>query len=443
MESPGTIAPVATVESPPLPMWLRQEVLIPAFVILGYAAFLISGFDGFGAKLGSSRPLPIYIYVVILLFILQYSISHDRSLVKTVYGFGAAAFAAIYAAEIVFYNGTQNFTKSTLTYVILNAFVVGIFVFDAIKRHRARITTEMLMGEVSKPGATVAGPLFDFQALATDFAGASLLFFISSALLDFLDQRVILHILGFPSTPVYADLSLNKLFGWNLGAPIDRLDGLDFALGFVAGALWLLTLAIIAALSVIQRNATTNKTDVTNFFGAIGDIIRRGATEATYSLRSVLEIYIWLVPAFSVANFAAEITTYFNNSAHSQNSGIVDLFNPLSANSLANFGPGVLDIVLAGVAMAAVVAAVAISEFNGAIIQTTLSNIGTFIRIVAISAIFISLSLAFTNAASILFSVTKSTPFQVGAVTVAALIIFVGYAIIENSHQRKQRAVGA
>jgi hypothetical protein len=430
MASPIAAAPAAAPH--PLSGLFRPEILLPVLVILGYVSFVITGF---GAGLGALQPLPIYLFASVLLLLLQLYLFSFRTLPRSLYGIGAAIFGLVFAAEASFFpKSPSNFTRAPFTYIIVNIIAVIIFAVDAVQRHTT--TTDP-----TQPGQANVSLRF-YRTLATDFAGLAILFGLSSFLLDFINTRSALHFLGIgaPTKPISVDL--NQIFGLSLPATIQHLEGLNLALAFATGVIWLLLIVIIGGLTSLNNQSapTTGQpaTQVPAFLRllqAFGSIFQRGSVEAIYSLRSVLQIFLWLIPAFSIANFATVSTGYFNASAQGH-VGIGELFNPLSASSLANIGRGIDDLVLAVVALGAVVLTVAVAEFNANVIRNTLQQVGSFVRIVSLTLFIFTLALAMTNAVTKLFNIDQATPFQVGAATGVALVLFAVNALVSSITDR-------
>jgi len=430
-------APVATMTRSPTAQssTIGLEIALPTLVILGFIAFLVTGF---GAGLGQVQPLPVFIFLGILLLLLQLYLSKDRSLLRTLYGLGAATFGLVYAAEASFFpTAPGNFTRKPVTYVIINIIAVIVFVVDAVQRHRAN-------GSV-QDGAPVRASASFYRNLATDFAGLAILFALSSLLLDSLNTRTVLHVFGVPQSNPYVAVDLNALFGVSLPGNIHTLEGLNLALALVATVVWLLLVVIIGAFAGSGVNANpgspqgSNQSAFGGFLAALGSIFSRGETQATYSLRSVLQIFIWLIPSFSITLVSQNVANYLNKAAAAQTgntgSNILQLFNPLSTSSVNSFPTGLEVVGLAIVAFAAVVVAVALAEFNRQVIVDTLLELGTFIRVLSLTLVFFSLALAATNAVSILFNIDSSTPFQVGALTIVALLAFGIYALLANTRR--------
>lgn len=391
----------------------RPEILLPILVALGYLAFVVAGF---GASFGDTQALPIYVYCGLLLVLLQVSLARFRSLFRGLYGTGAALFGLVFAGVGTFSSSSShNFTRAPLTYLIVNVAALIVFGVDAYQRHRG--------GDTNQPKLATAA-LRTYRVLATDFAGLALLFGISSFLLDFLNTRSALRFVGVaaPNRPIA--INLNTMFGLHLPGTVAHLEGLNLALSFAMATVWLLTIVVIGALTGVGAGPTSDPAaESASLLRAIGDVIGRGLNEAAYSLRSVLQIFLWMIPSFSIANFAISSVTYFDASARSGGT-LLDLFNPFSAVSLANYQLGFLDLAYAVVAIVAVVLTVAVAEFDWTIITNTLGDVTVFARVIALTLVFFTLSLAVTNAAAILFGFSVTTPFQVGAATTVALGLF-------------------
>jgi hypothetical protein len=428
-QSPG----VPSALPPALQRILRAEILLPILVVLGYVAFVVSGF---GSGLEMVQPLPIYLYSSLLLILLQLSLSSFRTVLRSLYGIGAALFGLIFAGEASFFPTTQgNFTRAALTYVIVNSIAVIVFFVDAVQRHQGRGGAGGAVGDVT-PALRL------YRTLAADFAGLAILFALSSFLLDFINTRSALRFLGVgaPGRPIA--VNLNHLFGLGLPKMVRSLEGLNLALAFVMAAVWLLLIVVIGGLTslsnqgqgILTHSSSQNPPFLT-LLQAFGAIFVGGFREATYSLRSVLQIFLWLIPAYSIANFAIVSVGYFNVAARSHGN-ILDLFNPFSASSLGNIGRGIADLLLAVVAVAAVILTVVVAEFSAAIVRSTIDRVGSFLRIVSLTFIFFTLSLAVTNAASKLFGIDDATPFQVGAGTVVALALFGVNAVLATITDR-------
>ena len=412
----------------------RTEILLPVLVLFGFAAFITSGF---GAGLEMAQPFPIYIYCSLLLILLQAYLVNFRSIPRSLYGIAAALFGIVFAADASFFANTPgNFTQSPVTYIIVDIVAVIVFATDTVQRHR---------GETAFGGDQLtSGPVRFYRTLATDFAGLAILFGLSSFLLDFIDTRSALRFLGVgaPNRPIAVDL--NQIFGFSLPSTVSKLAGLNLALAFLMATGWLLVIVIIGAFVGVgtpplggTTSSSQNRLEFTAFLRTLRDISKIGFLEATYSLRSVLQIFLWLVPAFSIANFAIVSTGYFNASARATTT-IGNLFNPFSASSLDNIGRGFLDLFLAIIALGAVVVTVAVAEFDVTVITNTLRQVGTFVRILSLTLIFFTLSLAVTNAATKLFGIDQFTPFQVGAATVVALGLFISNALVTTLVSRRQ-----
>ena len=397
------------------------QISLPLIAILGYAAFLISGF---GAGLGAAQPLPIYIFLGLMLLALQAVISVNRSVPRIVYIFLTSGFALVYAA-FVYFDKADNFARSPFTYIVINILLVVVFFYDAIDRRRPESQgLQSGTGHMPSPRQSSTIAPFSFGAFAIDFGGLAILLYIASGILTLLTSNPI-GVLNRAIHPIN--------LGFTIGT-ISTLPALDLVVAIAATAVSLLLLGIIGVLAVAGQGASESSTTaVTSFGGALRHIFQIATSQVLLSLRLVLGPLVWLVPSFSIALFADNFTVYLNQSAAKSNSSIWDLFNPFSANSQANYGNGFLNLGLAIISVAAVILAVSLVEHEGIIIERTIQILGVAGRTVALTLFLFTLSLAFTNLALVILHPSTTKPFQIGSATLISLvatIIFVIYTAI-------------
>ncbi|MBF6590074.1 MAG: hypothetical protein IVW57_06010, partial [Ktedonobacterales bacterium] len=318
------------------------RMYLPVLVLLGYVAFLITGF---GTRLGAIRPVPLYIFLGLLLLTLQMAISENRSLARAVYVLVTSGFALIYAGERAFNTSTQNFTRSPYTYIIINALLLAVFFFDAIDRRRAHpsgldaaVTAHGTDGGLDAADRQPVSQL-SYGAWATDFAGLAIIFYVAALLLDLLGPQNLLQRLGIPRIgSAYVSVDLNAALHLGLNAPINHLENLDLVVALFATAISLLLLVIIGALVIPdQRNEGATAPATSDGYGrSLGVILRVALTQVLLSLRLVLGPLVWLIPAFSLAAFAQQVAAYLGFSARFSGASLLDLFNPLSKTSQAH-----------------------------------------------------------------------------------------------------------
>jgi hypothetical protein len=401
--------------------FLSANILLPLIVIFGYVAFLITGIDAGrnGGHDNTIQPIALYIYFSLLLVLLQLAISENRSWPRILYIFLASGFAIIYAGERLFNaEGKKpgNFTSSAWTYIIINALLLIVFVVDAINRRRASKSA-------SSGRLTRLSPI-SYRAFAADFGGLAILFFVAAFLLDTLGQRRVLGLIGFglpAGTRPYVSVDFNQMFGLNLPNQLNHLEVLDVGIAVIAMAISLLLLVIVGALTIVP---TTNVAAEGQKFGTALQRILGEATDQTFlSLRLVLSPLIWLIPAFSIGFFSQNILAYLQFSARDTQAQIADLFNPFSRDSLTNLPLLGVVLLLGALAVGAVIVSVVVVEHDGRVVLNTLHLFRLAGRIAAFTLAFFLYSLAFLNAAAILFLGTKVEPFQVGAGGLLALLV--------------------
>lgn len=400
---------------------LSPQVLLPFIVIFGYVAFLITGIDA-GRNSGRDpvQPIALYVYFSALLILLQLAISETRTLGRALYVFAAGAFAIIYAGEVMFNaegHKPGNFTLSAWTYIIINALLLIVFIVDAISRRLpSRGSGSSWLRQLSP---------ISYRALAADFGGLAILFFVAAFLLDLLGRRQVFQALGLnPGTP-YVVVDLNTTLGLRLPEPINRLEAVDVGIGFAALAVSLLLLVIVGALTIStapNKAAAENEAE-DRFGGALQGILGEAVDQTLLSLRLVLSPLIWLIPAFSIGNFARNVADYLRTSARNPNSQILDLFNPVNANSLENLPTLGVVLLLAALAVGTVILSVAIVEHDLGVVRHTVRIFAVAGRIAGLTLGFFLYSLAALNAGAILFLFTKAEVFQVGTGGLLALLI--------------------
>lgn len=406
--SPATPAAVGSVRFPP------ATVLAPIFFLLGYAVLL---FAGFGSGLGTLQALPLYIYFSFLLLVLQWVISGNRSVARVLYIFLTSGFAIVYAGEVLFDPSTGNFTRSSYTYLIINILLLVVFVYDSFDRRRVQ-RRGLSAALPSTSGASGDAPQrispLSLGAVATDFAGLAILFYIASFLIDMISHRTVN---GHP----YINTNLNTLLGLHLNDSIAHLQSLDLVIAFGATAISLLLLGLVGVLTAAAPRAHSQSSATRIFGGSLRTIAESAFNEVLLSLGLVLGPLVWLIPAFSIGNFSKGVVSYLNYSA-ARSATLLDLFNPVSAATLANRNAGLMELVLGVVAIAAVVLAVVVVEHDGAILQRTIRIYRVAGRSIALTLPFFIYSLAAVNAFAVLVSATKAEPFQVGAPGLVALV---------------------
>jgi hypothetical protein len=432
-------SPAEATKAPRTVPFPSRRVILPALVFLGYAALLIAGFNtGGDARL---QALPVYIYLSVLLLVLQVSISENRTVGRLVYIFLTGGFALVYAAEKIFGTSKGNFTLSGYTYIIINILLLLVFVYDAVDRRRTRPTgLDAKTGVSSSPGVRSMSPV-SYGAFGTDFAGLAILFYVSSFLLDFLGRqnfpltRAILSLFGHgPTTTPYVVVNLNQALHLSLANNLNYLEVLDLVIAFGATAAALLFLGLVGVVTTAGTQMQAGA-PVRLFGGDLRDIIANALQQVLLSLRLVLGPLVWLIPAFSLGALSNGVVAYLRLSAGAKGTTILDLFNPLSDISRRNIGQGVQNLLLLFIAVAAVILAVSVVEHNGKIILRTLQIFRVAGRIIALTLAFFIYSLAAFNAFLILINPAAPKPFQVGAPGLIALVTgagFVAYAALRE-----------
>ncbi len=156
------------------------------------------------------------------------------------------------------------------------------------------------------------------------------------------------------------------------------------------------------------------------------------------SLRLVLNPFVWLIPAFSIAVFSQQFAQFLAHPPITKDGTIWDLFNPLTLSPL-QAGAGLLELLLAALAIVAVLVAVAVVEHEIGVIGRTLQIIGAAGRGVALTSGLFLVSLATFNAVANLTMITDLRPFQLGFSMVVALVAVGALTVYSVVRQRTQK----
>ena len=400
---------------------MARVILLPIVGILGYVAFLITGF-GTGLS-PAQQPLVLYVYLSLMLIVFQIVILKNPAPATLIYVFLTSGFAILYAADFSFFRRNNIFVGHGVTYIVINTLLFLVFLYDAFNRRHARPQPLDPTAGDEEP----AGPLhvsrqprlapLSFGAFAVDFASLAVISYVAWLLLN-----AVASLLSFQ-----VDISGLRLPGIATLNDLDR----DIAVGATGVALALVVLASLLAVTAGDDTVAVEQ------FGRLNvRIIGDALNDALLSLRLVLGPLLWLLPAFSIANFSRNTVDFLNASAHAPGNPYLNLFNPFSANSLAHARDGVQSIVLFGVAVAAVILAVAVIEHNTTIFGRALRIAGIAGRALALLSALFFISLAVINAFLILIRAVNVTPFQLGAPILIALAAFVSFLAYSSVRER-------
>jgi hypothetical protein len=398
---------------------------LPLFVILAYTAFLVTGF---GTGLGTLQPLPVYAFICLVLLTLQESIAADRSFAHFLYISISAIFAVLYAGAVMFGTRALDFTRNPLTYFVLNAVLFVVFVADVTSRRVQRSRKARAVADGEPTGLTAAS----YGATAADFGAAAVFFLVSALLLDLLGNQFVLQRLGVTiGHPPYVVVDLNQLFHLNLRAPVNLLEGMDLVLGLAATAGASVFLVVAGVLLPSGDEAGASNAPL------FPSVVRVALSQALYGLRLVLTPLIWLIPAFSVAFFAQQVTRYFNLAAKTPGSWL-ELLNPFSPTSRANLELGLSTFAFGLVAWCAMLVAVALMEQDHTVVPRALRMYLALGRSIALTLAFFMYTLTLVNVVVVLLGITEAKPFQVGLPSLLALLIGILWLIYESASDRSR-----
>lgn len=416
------------------PEFKRTVLLISA----GYVACLLSGFGTFLDTMGpyTLRALPLFVYTALLLISLQGQIisktNHARASsekkpiprTRTAFTWAISGIALLYAAWAYFLNGPDNPVRFPATYIILNLLALVSFLYEFfVPDSHDGVTGGHHMTESAnadtggQPAANADhGAVSRVLKWAAKAGGLATFCLLVSLVL-----RVLATGLRLPfgiEMPPYVIVSIRWL-------PIPRLmylQDLDLAIGLFAG---FVTLALLCLATALDVNAQPTAT----YWQRVARLLQTALKQSWLSFRFAVSPLIWMIPAFSMATFSRQAAAYFRASAAARSGGVADLFNPLSATSLHYLPMGLADLGYAGIAIVAVLVAVAAYEHDRAIIRQALQLVGAAGRIFVFLFPAFFLSLTVLNAAlTLVFG--APVPFQLITATVVTGIIALVYSLI-------------
>jgi hypothetical protein len=366
-----------------------RRVAIPVLVVLGYAAFILAGYNPFGfpfTRANEALALPLYFYFALVLLTFEIAIAQPGSWGLQVYVTLTSAFTLGFVADTTFFGASNDLAHNPTTYLVINvaaalAFIIGL------------VTQQMTASGRTTPGDGAAPG--GYSRVATALTGLALLGFLFWGLLAFVEEQLGVRV------------SISGLEG--IG--VTTLGDLDRDIGLGALFLALVVTVIVGLFSGGQAFLTT-----------LRNILGSAVEESGYALRFVLSPFIWIIPAVSLAIFSRQVTQTLVNANANTTGSVWELFNPFSPASQSNYVAALTNLALGVLAVFAVILAVAVLEYSRPAITRALQIIVGTGRALGVVLILFLLSLAVLNTLLILTNVSLARPFQLGATSLVALV---------------------
>jgi hypothetical protein len=350
-------------DSQRIPRVFSRQVTLQLLALLTYVAFLVAGYSTLPVRADDDvRALPIFGVLSLLLLGLQILISENCSLTRIVYVVVTSGFAIVYAADSVVFGAQQQFMRAPITYAILNALLLLVFVYGAFNRRRRN---PQALSAQAEPGVVGGSPArFTYATVASDFGGLALLGFIAWGPL-----ALVQVLLG-----VSVEVSGLRLPG------VTTLGDLDRDLGLAAGVLALVLLVIVGLLLGI----TSERIDPAAFWRVCRSVLGTASDASSLSLGLALSPLIWIVPALSITLVSQRVTDYLAQAAALQGGTPGEVFNPFHPTSQQSYRVAVENLGLELLAVAAVLAAVIEIEHRADIITRAVRVVGAAGRAVGL-----------------------------------------------------------
>ncbi len=400
-------------------------IVLTIVVLLSIPVFLASGY-GIGLK--RWQPAPIYAYLTLLLVMLQAIISVEQTMRHRTYLFSTSLLAILYAGVIEFSEG-KTILDDVHFYVFLNILLVIVYLAYAVRRLigvRPLIAEEIAKlpnSNSSIPSEVTATRSRVRQIVISSVLGSEGAGLVILLLCIRLGLYILMHSKDVTGQTLYTDTSplVYSLGPYNMGR-------WDFILGVVAFIILMLNLLIIGIQSVLPGPGYN---DVRRYMGTIGELAVSAGNQVRTSVRLVLSPLIWLLPAFSMAYFAYNLTNYYNTSAHAGSLwGFTDSSSYIQSLQGLLLGIG---------AVGAVLVATLIFELNGNVIQRMMNTLQLGLRGMALITAPFLFGMVAINELVILTSSLKVTPFRVSGGGVLALILLAVYLGVSLVLERRLR----
>jgi hypothetical protein len=366
-----------------------RRIAIPVLVVLGYAAFILAGYNPFGfpfVRGNEALALPLYFYFALVLLTFEIAIAEPGTWGLQIYVTLTSALTLGFVANIALFSASTDLAHNPTTYVVINVAAAFVFIYGLITQQMtaSRRTTP---GDEAAPGG--------YSRVATALTGLSLLGFLFWGLLAFVEEQLGVRV------PISGLESIG----------VTTLGDLDRDIGLLALFLALVVIVIVGLFSGGQAFLTT-----------LRNILGSAVEESGYALRFVLSPFIWIVPAVSLAIFSRQVTQTLVDASANTTGPVWELFNPFSPASQSNYLAALTNLALGALAVFAVILAVAVLEYSRPAITRALQIIAGTGRALGVVLILFLLSLAVLNALLILTNISLARPFQLGATSLVALV---------------------
>jgi hypothetical protein len=365
-----------------------RRVAIPVLVVLGYAAFILAGYNPFGlpfVKGNEALALPLYFYFALALLTFEVAIAQPGTWGLQIYVTLTSALTLAFVANTAYFGASNDLAHNPTTYLVINVAALFAFIFGLVAQQMTA-SGRIAPGEGAPRG---------YSRVATALTGLALLGFLFWGLLTFVEEQLGVRV------PISGLESIG----------VTTLGDLDRDIGLGALFLALVVMVIVGLFSGGQAFLTTLR----NIFGS-------AVEESGYTLRFVLSPFIWIVPAVSLAFFSRQVTQTLVNAGANTTGPVWELFNPFSPASQSNYLAALTNLALGVLAVFAVILAVAVLEYSRPAITRALQIIAGTGRALGVVLILFLLSLAVLNTLLILTNVSLARPFQLGATSLVALV---------------------
>src|SRR6476620_1946918 len=112
-----------------------RRVAIPVLVVLGYAAFILAGYNPFGLPFvrgNEALALPLYFSFALVLLTFEIAIAEPGTWGLQIYVTLTSALTLGFVANIAFFSASTDLAHNPTTYVVINIAAAFVFIYGLI-----------------------------------------------------------------------------------------------------------------------------------------------------------------------------------------------------------------------------------------------------------------------------------------------------------------------
>src|SRR5262249_31143623 len=134
---PGKVGLMTSTSASSLVDTSIRRVAIPALVVLGYAEFILAGYNPFElpfVKGDEALALPLYFYFALVLLTFEVAIAQPETLVLKIYLTLTSAFTLGFVTNTVYFGASNDLAHNPATYLVINVAAAFVFIYGLVNQ---------------------------------------------------------------------------------------------------------------------------------------------------------------------------------------------------------------------------------------------------------------------------------------------------------------------